>query len=92
MTPDDWAKSFTDVMARLTEEFAWATNAPLTGLNCYQTEGGWLMVIKTRSVQRGALVAFYGGADLGACAEQVAYDMHHNPGITWKPDKYLNGK
>lgn len=92
MTPADWLDSFVDVMERLEEEFAYGSNAPLQGLNLYKTEGGWLMVVKTRSVQRGALVAFFGGADPGACAAQLAYDLHHNPGITWKPDKYLNGK
>jgi len=88
MTPKEWTESFVDVMAQLTQEFAWSTNAPLQGLNLYRTEGGWLLVVKTLSLQRGALVAFYGGADPGSCAEQLAYDMHHNPGVTWKQDKY----
>jgi len=88
MTPKEWTESFVDVMAMMPEEFAFATNAPLIGLNLYKSEGGWLMVVKTRSVQRGALVSFYGGAKPGDCAEQLAYDLHHNPGITWKQDKY----
>lgn len=86
--PADWERSFVDAMAQLEEQFAWATNAPLRGLNAYKTEGGWLLVVKTSSLQRGALVSFYGGESLASCAEQLVYDLYHNPGITWKSDKY----
>ena len=88
MTPQDWTENFVRVMEELEQEFAWATTAPLKGLNLYQTDGGWLLVVKTLSTQRGALVAFYGGASPGDCASNLAYDLHHNPGITWKQDKY----
>jgi hypothetical protein len=88
MTPNDWAKCMADSLTDLEQQFAWATNAPLKGFNCYKTEGGWLLVIKTASVQRGALVAFYGGATVGDCVDQLVYDMFHEPGIRWKGDKY----
>lgn len=86
--PNDWAQSFEEGMAQLEEQFSWATGAPLRGLNAYKTEGGWLLVVKTASVQRGALVSFYGGERLADCASQLIYDLYHNPGITWKVDKY----
>lgn len=86
--PKDWGESLVDVFSQLEEQFAWATGAPLRGVNCYQTDGGWLLVLKTFSTQRGALVAFYGGAKLADCVEQMHYDLFHNPGITWKTDKY----
>jgi len=88
MIANDWGNSFEESLSQLEEQFAWATGAPLRGLNCYQTEGGWLLVVKTLSQQRGALVAFYGGATLAQCASQLHYDLYHNPGITWKQDKY----
>src|SRR3546814_9795593 len=68
--PKEWTESFVDVMGQLVQEFAWSTNAPLTGFNLYRTDGGWLLVIKTVSLQRGALVAFFGGADPGARSEE----------------------
>lgn len=86
--PADWERSFVDSMAQLQQQFAWATGAPLRGMNAYATDGGWLLVVKTFSQQRGALVAFYGGESLATCAEQLTYDLYHNPGITWKQDKY----
>lgn len=88
MPPRDWTEDFERVFGELEDQFAWATTAPLQGMNMYKTEGGWLLVVKTKSASRGALVCFYGGATLGDCASQLAYDFHHNPGITWKPDKY----
>lgn len=86
--PADWGTSFVESLGQLEEQFAWATNAPLRGINAYRTEGGWLLVVKTASVQRGALVCFYGGETLAACAEQLHYDLFHNPGMTWKADRY----
>lgn len=88
MPPKDWDDTFVDGMAQLEEQFAWATNAPLRGFNAYKTDGGWLLVVKTLSLQRGALVSFYGSDTLAGCVEQLVYDLRHNPGITWKPDKY----
>lgn len=88
MTAENWTEDLVSVFQQMEEQFAWATNAPLNGLNAYKTDGGWLLIVKTRSVQRGALVSFYGGATLGDCVEQLAYDLHHNPGVTWKADKY----
>lgn len=88
MTSHDFEKTFPDAIATLTEEFAWGTGADLRGFNLYKTDGGWLLVLKTLSLQRGALVSFYGGATAVDCVEQLMYDLHHAPGITWKADKY----
>jgi hypothetical protein len=88
MTGKDFEETFADVIGQLEQEFAWGTGAELRGFNLYKTEGGWLLVLKTLSQQRGRLVAFYGGATAVQCCEQLMYDLHHAPGVTWKQDKY----
>lgn len=74
------------------QEFAYYTGAPLLGMNFTAGEGGWLLVIKTNSVQRGRLVAFFGGKTPADCLEGLLTAMNTMPGISWRPDKYLNGK
>lgn len=88
MTGKDFVDTFPATVATLQEEFAWGAGCELRGFNLYRTEGGWLLVVKTASVQRGALVAFYGAATASDACEALMYDLHHAPGITWKADKW----
>jgi len=88
MIPKEWVESFPGQVQQLLEEFAYAVGGPLTGFNLHPGQEGWMLVIKTRSVQRGALVAFYAAYSPEACVANLLYDLHHSPGITWSSDKY----
>lgn len=79
-------------MQGIVEEFAWHTNAPLRGLNFQKTDGGWLLVVKTYSVQRGALVAFCGGATPADALQNMWNQVNTREGLGWKEDKYFNAK
>lgn len=85
-------EALTAVMETLGEHFAYETGAPLMGFTCNKVDGGWLLIVRTKSVQRGRLVAFFGGATLADCWEHLWQVVNTNPGINWKPDKFLNGK
>jgi len=75
-------------VAALVEALAADTGAPINGMKIHRTEGGWLLVVKTVSKSRGALVCFYGGATIEDCYEQLLYDVYHQPGVKWRADKY----
>lgn len=75
-------------VAALVEALAADSGAPINGVKFHRTEGGWLLVVKTTSASRGALVCFYGGQTIEDCFEQLIYDVYHKPGIKWKADKY----
>lgn len=88
MTGRQLEEDLGDIWAGFEENFAWGTGAALQGFNAYRTEGGWMLVLKVNSVQRGALVAFYSAQTMADVMSNLMYDLNHNPGITWKKDKY----
>lgn len=82
------SKRFLDGEWSIVEEVAYATGAPLRGLNFQRTDGGWLLVVKTLSHQRGALVAFFGGETPEDCLALFLSTANSQPGVNWKPDRY----
>lgn len=89
-TPHAFEELLPRLMDEFEEQFASAVGGPFAGLTIQPgKESGWLLVVKTRSAQRGPLVAFIGGVDVGACFHQLIYDMHHGDGIRWKLDNYV---
>lgn len=87
--PKDYWEALAQVVAELPEQFAVAVGGTLTGLNLKRSGDTWLLVVKTRSVQRGELVAFFGGYSPGDCFEQLEAALRTRPGIDWRTDKFV---
>jgi hypothetical protein len=85
-------QNVTAALSGIEQEIAYAYGFPLRGLNLHRTEGGWLLVIKTQSVQRGALVAFFGGRSIEDCVAAMFDQLNTKQGITWKPDRFAGEK
>lgn len=83
-----WVDSGEEWFIGIPQEFSWYAGAPFEGMTLNRTEGGWLLVIRTRSVQRGRLVAFFGGRTPADCYGGLRAAMETKTGINWKKDKY----
>jgi hypothetical protein len=83
-----WEKAAGIYYEGIEQDFAWMAGCPFRGFTLKPMEGGWLLVIRTASVRRGALVAFYGGHTPRDCWEQFVTACKTKPGVNWKEDKY----
>lgn len=88
MTPHFWQQHLPETFKVLEEEVAWGTGFTFRGLTISQNSDGWLLVVKVKSVQRGALVAFYGAPTLEGAIALFAHQVAHKQDPDWKEDRF----
>lgn len=88
VTPFSYFEALAGMADYLEQIFAWATGAPLHSFELKKRGDHWMLLVKTASVQRGALVAFFYGRDIGDCVWQLEAAWRTGKGIDWKPDKF----
>ena len=88
MTPHYWQSHLPETFKVLEEEVAWGTGLAFRGMTLSKNADGWLLVVKVTSVQRGALVAFYGAPTLEGAVSSFAYEVAHKQEPAWKEDKF----
>lgn len=86
-----WSKpvrEFEFAFAANWELIAYYSGVPITGFNLRRKGDAWLLTVKARSAQRGAIVCFVAGQTPSeAVAEFISLAGAKN-GLNWKPDKY----
>lgn len=87
-SPKQYFEALAGLADGLEQIFAYATGAPLHELKLKQRGDHWMLLVKTASVQRGALVAFFYGRTIGDCLWQLEAAYRTGKGIEWREDKF----
>lgn len=86
-----WSQPVRDMefsFAATWELIAFYSGVPITGFNLRRKGDAWLLTVKARSAQRGAIVCFTAASSPSECVAEFVSLAGVKNGLNWKPDKY----
>lgn len=71
------------------EVLAWYEGVILRGYTLNKRENDWLLVVRADHPKKGRVVCFFTGMNPGDVWKHVAYLLANEPGVQWRPDRYV---